>query len=100
MQILPIDITGLVATILGISIVLVPVIGVTARFALNPAVEALAKLFEVRGAEETLSILERRLELHEQEIALLTQTVRALTDGREFDRQLKTGAGPEAPGGE
>ena len=40
MQIAPIDLTALVATILGISIVLVPVIGLTARFALAPTVEA------------------------------------------------------------
>ncbi|MDH3271122.1 MAG: hypothetical protein OEN56_07320 [Gemmatimonadota bacterium] len=92
MQILPIDVTGLVAVVLGISIVLIPVLGATARFALSPVVEALAKLFEARGADEHLRILERRVELQEQEIAMLSQTVRSLSEARDFDRAL--GSGP------
>jgi hypothetical protein len=93
MQILPIDITALVATVLGISIVLIPVLGITARFALKPVVEALARVFESRDAEEAIRIMERRLELQEQEIAALSQTVRSLSEGREFERRL---ASPEA----
>ena len=94
MQILPIDVVALVSVILGISIVLVPVLGLTARFALNPAVEALAKLFEARGVEDALSILERRVELQEQEIAMLHQTIRGLADAQEFDRRLVGSGGP------
>jgi hypothetical protein len=96
MQILPVDLVSLVATILGISIVLVPVLGLTARFALNPAVEALAKLFEQRGHEEALSILERRVELQEQEIAMLNQTMRGLAEAQDFERRL---AAPGREGG-
>lgn len=96
MQILPIDITALVATILGISIVLIPVLGLTARYALSPTVEALSKLFESRSSEEQLRILERRLELQEQEIAMLGQTVRSLSEAHDFDRALK---GPTAEKG-
>jgi hypothetical protein len=92
MQILPIDITALVATVLGISIVLIPVLGVTARFALKPVVEALARVFESRDAEEAIRIMERRLELQEQEISVLSQTVRSLAEGRDFERKL---ANPE-----
>lgn len=95
MQILPIDVTALVSVILGISIVLVPVIGATARFALKPVVEALAKVFEARDSEETLRILERRVELQDQEISMLSQTVRNLIDGREFERRLEAPA-PES----
>ena len=95
MQVLPIDVTSLVAVILGISIVLVPVIGLTARYALSPTVQALAKLFESKSTEETVRILERRMELQEQEMAMLSQTVRSLTEGREFERQLASpGRGP------
>lgn len=92
MQILPIDITALVATVLGISVVLIPVLGVTARFALKPVVEALARVFESRDAEEAIRIMERRLELQEQEIAALSHAVRSLSDGRDFERKL---ASPE-----
>jgi hypothetical protein len=88
MQILPIDVTSLVAVILGISIVLVPVIGLTARFALKPAVEALAKLFENRQLDETVRILERRMELQEHQIESLQASVQQLSDARDFDRAL------------
>ena len=89
MQILPVDLTALVATVLGISIVLVPVIGITARFALKPTVEALSRLFENRTANETLEIMERRLELQEQQIDALQHLVRGLKEGQDFDRALK-----------
>ena len=52
MQMLPIDLTEIVAIVLGISIVLVPVIGLTARFALGPAVHKtgfLPSLFQPRS---------------------------------------------------
>lgn len=88
MPIQPVDLTALISAILGISIVLVPVIGLTARFALNPTVTALAKLFESRGADETMRILERRIELQEQEIPALHSAVRGLTEASEFERQL------------
>ena len=88
MQILPIDLTSLVAVILGISIVLIPVIGLTARFALKPAVEALAKLFENKQLDESVRILERRVELQEHQIEALQSSVEQLTDTRDFDRQL------------
>jgi hypothetical protein len=97
MQLLPIDLTSLVAVILGISIVLVPVIGLTARYALSPTVQALARLFESKSTEDTVRILERRLELQEQEIALLSQTVRGLAEGRDFERQLAAPAPARPP---
>ncbi|MGE0161114.1 MAG: hypothetical protein AB7T31_17085 [Gemmatimonadales bacterium] len=97
MQILPIDITALVAVILGISIVLVPVIGLTARFALKPAVEALAKLFENRQLDETVRILERRVELQEHQIESLQSAVQQLSDARDFERALAAPRAPDAP---
>lgn len=97
MQIMPIDVVALAGTILGISVVLVPVIGITARFALSPTVEAISKLFESRSKDESLRILERRMELQEQEITMLTQAVRSLAEGQEFDRALTSSAGGERP---
>ena len=88
MQLEPVNLVALVGTILGISIVLIPVIGVTARFALNPVVDALSKLFDVKNSDETLRILERRLELQEQEISVLNQAVQSLTEAHDFERQL------------
>ena len=66
MPVLPIDITAIVAVIMGISIVLVPVIGVTARFALKPLVQSMGHFFQSRTAEDTVRLLERRMALLEQ----------------------------------
>jgi hypothetical protein len=88
MEVMPINLVALVGTILGISIVLVPVIGLTARYALKPLVEALGKVFESRSSDETVRILERRVELQEQQIETLQASVKLLTETQEFDRQL------------
>jgi uncharacterized membrane protein YagU involved in acid resistance len=91
MELLPIDLTGLVATILGISIVLIPVIGLTARFALKPTVEALSRLFDHKGLDETVQILERRIALQEHQIDNLEATVRRLDEVADFNRALGSG---------
>lgn len=88
MEVLPVDIVALVSVILGISIVLVPVIGLTARFALKPVVEALARVFESRSVDETVRILERRVELQEQQIEALQSSLKQIADTQDFDRQL------------
>ena len=100
MQMVPIDLTALVATIMGISIVLVPVIGLTARFALKPTVEALSRLFEHRGLDESVQILERRMALMEQQLEAMDGSVRRLAEAAEFHRALESGdtdPPPEAP---
>ena len=58
MQLQPIDLTEIIAVFMGISIVLIPVIGLTARFAIKPVVEALSRGLESRGQDETVRILE------------------------------------------
>lgn len=98
MQILPIDVTALVAVIMGVSIILVPVIGLTARFALKPTVEALGRFFERRGVDESVDMLERRMALMEQQIESLDNSVRQLADVADFHRALS--AGTAEPTGE
>ena len=99
MEVLPVDVVALVATILGISVVLVPVIGLTARFALKPVVEALGRVFESRSNDETMRLLERRLELQEQQIEALQAVLKQVSDTQEFDRQLSASKRAElAPG--
>jgi hypothetical protein len=95
MSVEPVDLVALVSSILGISIVLVPVIGLTARFALKPVVEALARVFESRSTDESVRILERRVELQEQQIEALQAAVRQVAETQDFDRQL---AAPRSPG--
>lgn len=91
MQIVPIDLTALVGTIMGISIVLVPVIGITARFALKPTVEALSKFLHTKELDESVNILERRMALMETQLDSLEGSVRRLAEVSEFHLALKKG---------
>jgi hypothetical protein len=97
MQLAPIDLTQLVATVLGISIVLIPVIGMTARFALTPTVQALSRLFDHKGLNETVRLLERRIELQEQQIESMDASLRRISAVSEFHQQLD---GPSASPGD
>ncbi len=95
MQILPIDLTSIVATVMGISIVLIPVMGLTARFALKPLVDSLARGWEHKGLEENLAMSERRIALLEHQVEHLEGSVRHLEEAQAFDRQLGAGTAAE-----
>ncbi|MCJ7629329.1 MAG: hypothetical protein MUO50_13200 [Longimicrobiales bacterium] len=92
MQVMPIDLTAIISVIMGISIVLIPVIGLTARFALKPVVEALARVFESRGMNESMQIMERRMALMESQVEALGDTLKRLEDTSTFDAQLRAGS--------
>lgn len=100
MDVLPVDLTALLAVFMGISIVLVPVIGLTARFALKPTVEALSRLFEHRGMEDSVAILERRMALLEQQMESLDGSVKRLAEVAEFHKALGSGDPPQPAQGE
>ncbi len=86
---MPVDITGLVATIGGLLIVLIPVAGLTARFALKPFVEAIFLAREnTVGARET-AILEKRVALLEQQLRSVEGSMERLVEDTEFRRQLE-----------
>lgn len=95
MEIQPINLTAIIAVFMGISVVLVPVLGLTARFALKPIVEALSRVFEGRGKDEQIQILEGRLGLLETHIETLESTVHRLEEGETFERQLRSRTDPE-----
>ena len=98
MQILPIDLTAIVAIIMGISIVLVPVIGLTARFALKPLVESMGHFFQAKNTEESVRILERRMALLEQHLESMDTTLSRIGEAADFHRELRsTHSGGAAP---
>ncbi|MGI9626591.1 MAG: hypothetical protein ACR2QM_07135, partial [Longimicrobiales bacterium] len=61
MQLLPVDLTALAAIILGTSVVLIPVAGLTLRYALQPVVSAFGRFLEARAGEESAAIMDRRM---------------------------------------
>ena len=68
MDIQPVDLTALIATILGISTVLIPIAGFTLRFALKPIVEAIATSRRSRNSDAELSLFEQRIALLERQM--------------------------------
>lgn len=92
MNVEPVDLVALVSSIMGISIVLFPVIGLTIRFALKPTVEALGRFFEHKGMDESMQIMERRMSLMEQQIQTLESSISQLVEVTEFHNQLRSGA--------
>lgn len=95
MNVLPIDFVALVSVIMGISIVLIPVAGLTARYALKPIVDALGRYFEGKGSEESTRLAERRLALLEQQIDEMQGALNRLVEVSEFNASLR---GVEKPG--
>lgn len=94
MEVLPIDLTALVAITLGCLMILIPVAGLTARYALKPISESIARMREGGASRESLALLERRMALLEQEVQGITEVreeVRRLADELEFRRQLGGG---------
>lgn len=82
------ELTGLVAVLLAGLTVLVPVVGLTARFAFKPLVEALIRARNTPGSEEAISLLDRRMALLEQEMQGLGETRRDV-DRLMLDRDFR-----------
>ncbi len=88
MEMFPIDLTAIVAIVMGMLIILIPVTGLTARFALKPIVEAIARMRESQGRAQELQLLEKRLALLEQQMNNVENTVGRLEEERDFHRKL------------
>jgi hypothetical protein len=87
----PVDITALAGIFFGSLTVLIPIAGLTARFAMKPIVESLAKLKEGGARGEAVQMLERRMALLEQEVQTLSgirEDVSRLVEELEFQRKL------------
>ncbi|MEJ2319722.1 MAG: hypothetical protein P8Y10_07475 [Gemmatimonadales bacterium] len=96
MQVLPIDVTGVIAVVMGMMVVLIPIAGLTARFALKPIAEAVARMRDGQGSDRQLGLIEQRLSLLEQQLTGVELDVRRLEEYSEFDRELGGRAKPEA----
>lgn len=92
--VLPIDLTAIVAVIMGLSIILIPVIGLTARFALKPFVEALGQYLNQKDTAETVKILERRVALLEHQLEVLEHDVEEIGEVTRFHQELESGGAP------
>lgn len=68
MEVLPVDLTAIVGIIFGMSVFIIPIAGLTARFALKPVVEAFGLSRRDRKEELQLALLEKRVALLERQL--------------------------------
>ena len=87
------DLTGLMGVLVGGAVILIPILAISARFALKPLIETWMKARQVSGPESQLQ--DRRIALLEAEVQNLHATVRQLAEAESFRSQLS--APPPAP---
>jgi hypothetical protein len=83
---------GLTAVILGSLTVLIPIAGITARIALKPIVEAMARYREIKGSDDAVGMLERRMTLMEEQLHGMDRSLRLLVEDADFRRRLEASA--------
>lgn len=89
--VMPIDVTAVVAVVMGLMVVLIPIAGLTARFALKPIAEAVARMRSGQGVNRELAVMEQRMALLEQQLSNLESDVRKIEEVADFNRQLESG---------
>lgn len=92
---MPVDWVALAGVIMGTLIVLIPVAGLTARFAFKPIVESLARARQTPQTDERLASLESRMALLEHQMDGTEAELRRLSEEKEFRDEL---ARPPAEG--
>ena len=83
------ELIPLVAIVMGISVVLIPVIGYTARYVLRPFEQTLTRYLEARAADDTVRVLERRMSLMEQQLETMESTLNRVAEAADFHRELR-----------
>jgi len=68
--------------------VLIPVAGLTLRFALKPMVDSIARLMEVKNGASSVDLVDKRVQLLEQELHGLRGEMQLLTDRTDFYERL------------
>jgi hypothetical protein len=71
--------------------VLIPVTGVTLRFALKPIVDSIARLMEIREGRERSEVVDQRIALMEQELQLARAEIREMQAREDFYQRLGPG---------
>lgn len=87
-------IVPVVAIVLGSLMVLIPVAGLTARFAFKPIVESMARLKAMQsgsGSTPDVRQLEDRVSRIEQQLEGMDVSLQRLIEAKDFDRQLNSG---------
>ncbi len=82
----------IVAIVMGMLTVLIPITGLTLRFALKPIAESVAKMRQAEGAGRELSLVVQRVALLEQQIAGMDTSIERLVEADDFRTRLEAPA--------
>jgi hypothetical protein len=82
-------IIGLTAVIFGGLVVLIPIAGLTARFALKPIIEAITTFKGTQGNDQRVAFLEQRLSLLEEQLHAVERDHVRLVEENDFRRKLE-----------
>lgn len=89
LPIMPIDLTAVMGVFMGTLIVLIPVAGVTVRFAIKPIAEAMARMKESQGTAQQIALMQQRMELMEHQFGAMESELHRIKEVAEFTAQLK-----------
>jgi hypothetical protein len=92
MPVEPVNLTSITAVVMGMLVVLIPIAGVTLRFAIKPITESVARLRESGIDREKMELLERRMQLMEQEMHVIDgmrADLSQVLEAADFQRQLR-----------
>ena len=79
---------GVLAILFGGAALLVPILALSARFALKPVMETWIRLRQAETSDQEKILQDRRIALLEAEVQSLQQTLQRRTEAEAFERQL------------
>jgi sensor histidine kinase YesM len=86
------ELIPIVAIVMGMLTVLIPITGFTARFALKPIAEAVARMKEAQGSGQHVALLEQRVALLEQQQANTEDELQKVLEVQQFQEKLLSSA--------
>lgn len=90
---MPVDWVALTAVVMGTLTVLIPIAGLTLRFALKPVTEAMIAFKGSQGATQEVRLLEKRIAYLEQQNSHLESEMERLTEVVDFHDRLEAPRG-------
>jgi hypothetical protein len=83
-------IIGLTAVVIGGVALLIPIAGLTARFALKPIIEAITTYRGAQLGEERAALMEQRVALLEEQVHAMEREQQRLVEESDFRRKLES----------
>ncbi len=89
------ELIPIVAIVMGMMTILIPITGFTARFALKPIAEAVARMKEAQGSGQHVALLEQRVALLEQQQSNTEADLEKVLEVQQFQEKLLSSGGKE-----